>query len=69
MGKVKALLQEEYEQSFPYEQEYNLWISGLERDFQDEVEYRAKLVVTNRTNIVLHKDNTEEYSPYSTVNS
>jgi len=69
MGKIKQLLDDEYDTAFPYEQEYDLWIAGMERDFQEEVEYRAKLAVTNRTNIVLHKDNTEEYSPFSTVNS
>jgi hypothetical protein len=66
MGKVKSMLMEEYEQAFPYEQEYNLWIASMERDYQEEVEYRASLAVTNRTNIVLHK---EEYSPYITINS
>lgn len=69
MGKIKQLLDDEYDTAFPYEQEYDLWIAGMERDFQEEVEYRAKLAVTNRTNIVLHKDNSEEYSPFSTVNS
>jgi len=65
--KLKELIIEEYETAFPYEQEYNLWIASMERDFQDEVEYRAKLAVTNRT--VLHFHNSEEYSPYATVNS
>ena len=69
MGRIKQLLDEEYETAFPYEQEYDLWITSMERDFQEEVEYRAKLVVTDRTNIVLHKDNTESYSPFGTVNS
>lgn len=59
----------EYNEAFPEEQEYINWITGIELDYQYECEQRAKLVVTNRTNIVLHKDNTEEYSPYSTVNS
>jgi hypothetical protein len=67
MGKVKAQWQEEYEQAFPYEQEYNMWMAGLERDFQEELQYRAGLVVTNKT--LLHFHNTEEYSPYSTCNS
>jgi hypothetical protein len=38
----------------------------MERDFQEEVEYRAKLAVTNK---VSFKYNTEEYSPFGTVNS
>ena len=65
--KLKNMIIDEYETAFPYEQEYNMWIAGMERDFQEEVEYRAKLVVTNKT--VLHLDNTEDYSPYVTVNS
>lgn len=69
MSKIKDLLIEEYETTFPYEQEYEAWMAGVERDFQDEVEHRAKLVVTSRTNILLHKNNTEDLSPFATVNS
>jgi hypothetical protein len=65
--KLKNMIIDEYETAFPYEQEYNMWIEGMERDFQEEVEYRAGLAVTNKT--VLHLDNTEYYSPYSTCNS
>lgn len=65
--KLKNSIIDEYETAFPYEQEYNMWIAGMERDFQEEVEYRARLAVTNKT--VLHFHNTEEYSPYSTCNS
>jgi hypothetical protein len=64
--KLKDTVIDEYETAFPYEQEYELWIAGMERDFQEEVEYRAKLAVTNK---VSFKYNTEEYSPFSTVNS
>jgi hypothetical protein len=67
--KLKNMIIDEYETAFPYEQEYNLWIAGMERDFREECEYQAKLVVTNQTNIVLHKDNIEQYSPFITVNS
>ena len=66
MGRIKQLLEDEYEQAFPYEQEYDMWMASMERDFQEEVEYRAKLVVTDNTNIILDKD---EYSPFVTVNS
>jgi hypothetical protein len=70
MSKLKELLIEEYEQAFPYEQEYNAWIAGVERDFQEEVEHRAKLVVTDRTNVLLRKNNSfDEYSPYITIDS
>jgi hypothetical protein len=63
--KLKNMIIDEYETAFPYEQEYNLWIASMERDFQEEIEYRAKLVVTNKT--VLHYN--EDYSPFVTVNS
>ena len=65
--KLKNTIIDEYETAFPYEQEYNLWIASMERDFQEEIEYRAKLVVTNKT--VLHYNNIEDYSPFITVNS
>jgi len=62
--KLKDMIISEYEQAFPFESEYIDWINCM------ETEYSApKLVVTDRTNIVLHKDNMEEYSPYATVNS
>ena len=64
--KLKEIIINEYETAFPYEQEYNLWIEGMERDFQEELEYRAKLVVTNK--VVLYA-NGEELSPFATVNS
>lgn len=68
MGKLKQIA-EEWEDAFPFEQEYQFWIASVEQDFREECAERAKLVVTNKTNILLHKDNTEIYSPYSTVNS
>jgi len=68
MMKLKNTMIDEYETAFPYEQEYNLWIASMERDFREEVEYRAKLVVTDQTRIVLSKNN-DEFSPFCTVNS
>jgi hypothetical protein len=62
--KLKNLIIDEYEAAFPYEQEYTDWIASMENDLA-----AGKLVVTNQTNIVLHKDNSEEYSPYATLNS
>jgi len=62
--KLKDMIINEYEQAFPFESEYIDWINCMETEYSE-----AKLVVTNRTNIVLHKDNTEQYSPYATVNS
>ena len=62
--KLKNLIINEYEQAFPYEAEYTDWITSMENDLAT-----GKLVITDRTNILLHKDNTEDYSPYATVNS
>jgi hypothetical protein len=53
-----------YSEAFPWEEEYVDWINRMENDIAT-----GKLIVDDRTNIVLHKDNTEEYSPYATVNS
>jgi len=64
--KLKNMIIEEYEQAFPYEQEYNNWITSMEHDYREECEYRARLIVTGKTNIII--DN-EEYSPFITVNS
>jgi hypothetical protein len=58
------IIDNEYENAFPYEKEYTDWISCLEMEM-DYVE-PPKLVVTNQTRILLDSD---EYSPYSTVNS
>lgn len=55
----------EYNDAFPMESEYTDWISALECEYATE----PKLVVTNQTRLVLHKNNTEEYSPFVTVNS
>jgi hypothetical protein len=54
----------DYEAAFPQELEYVDWINCMEYEYAE-----PKLAVTDRTNMVLHKDNAEEYSPYGTVNS
>ena len=56
----------EYDATFPFEQEYQSWINGLESDYREECEYRAKLVVTNRVKLFVSG---EELSPFATVNS
>jgi len=63
--KLKNLIiDNEYDEAFPFEAEYTDWINCMEYDYAE-----PKLAVTNRTNIVLHRDNMEEYSPYSICNS
>jgi hypothetical protein len=61
MGKVKAAWQEEYENMHPEDVEFAEWVESMET--------KIKLAVTKKTKIVLHKNNTEEYSPYITINS
>ena len=58
------IINEEYETAFPIDQEYDLWINGIEQDYAEEAEHRAKLVVTNRIRVY-----TDEFSPFNTVNS
>lgn len=38
----------EYEQLFPYEQEYRLWIDALEADYRQECERRLAITVPNK---------------------
>ena len=61
---IYQIIEDEYSEAFPYEQEYVDWINHLENSLA-----QGKLVVTDKTNIVLHKNNTEEYSPFATINS
>ena len=58
------IINKEYELAFPADQEYNLWINSIEQDYQQEAEYCAKLVVTDRTQFV-----DEDLSPFNTMNS
>jgi hypothetical protein len=61
------IINKEYDSTFPVDQEYQLWIQAVERDYREESQYRAKLAVTNRTRTVLYKN--DEFSPFNTVNS
>ena len=61
---IYQIEEDEYSDAFPMEKEYIDWINCMEYDYTE-----PKLVVTNKTNIVLHKDNTDDYSPFSTINS
>jgi predicted homoserine dehydrogenase-like protein len=57
--KLKNLIIDEYEQAFPYEQEYTDWIASMENDLA-----AGKLVVTDQTKVLLQKDNIEERGYY-----
>jgi hypothetical protein len=41
MGKDQIDL-EEYEDIWPYEQEYQAWMEGIERDFYQEMQFVAE---------------------------
>lgn len=56
----------DYDATFPFEQEYQSWINGLEADYKEECEYRAKLAVTNKVRLFVDNN---ELSPFATVNS
>ena len=49
----------EYDLAFPEDAEYDAWIKGLEADM-----VKQGLVVTNKTRFF-----TDDFSPFSTVNS
>ena len=53
-----------YSECFPWEEEYVDWINHMENDIAS-----GKIILDARGRIVLHKDDTEVYSPYATVNS
>lgn len=66
MKLKETIIDNEYNDAFDCESEYTDWINCIEYEY---TETGSSLTVTTKTNIVLHKDNKEEFSPYSTVNS
>ena len=63
--KLKNMIIEEYEQAFPYNQEFTDWVNCIDYEY-NEADNVPALMVNNK---VSFKYNTEEYSPYSTCNS
>lgn len=64
--------EEEYEALFPFEQEYQAWVNAIEKDFIDEVNYRAGIASQqDRDNFIYVYDDEleDELSPFATVNS
>jgi hypothetical protein len=59
------IIDNEYNDVFPDNQEFTDWVNCIEYEY-DEKDNVPALTVTDKTNLVL---TTEEYSPYSTVNS
>jgi len=68
MKLKNMIIDNEYNTAFPENQEFIDWVNCIDYEY-NEADNVPALTVNNKTNIVLHKDNKEEYSPYSTVNS
>lgn len=66
MKLKEMIIESEYDEAFYQDTEYTDWINCMEYEY---TETGSSLTVNNKTNIVLHKDNTDDFSPYSTVNS
>ena len=68
MKLKNMIIDNEYNDAFPEEREFIDWVNNIDYEY---IEYDnvPALTVDNRTNIVLHKDDTEAYSPYATSNS
>ena len=62
------IIDNEYNTAFPEDREFTDWVNCIDYEY-DEKDNVPALTVDNRVNIVLHKDDTEQYSPYSTCNS
>jgi hypothetical protein len=62
------IIDNEYNDAFPVDKEFTDWVNDIDYEY-NEADNVPALIVDNRTNIVLYKDNREEYSPYSTCNS
>ena len=68
MKLKNMIIDNEYNQAFPFDAEYTDWVNSIDYEYNESDNVPA-LTVNNKTNILLYKDNTEEYSPYGTVNS
>jgi hypothetical protein len=62
------IIESEYDNAFPENQEFIDWVNCVDYEY-NEADNVPALTVNNKTTIVLHKNNKEEYSPYSTCNS
>jgi hypothetical protein len=59
------IIDKEYDAAFPENQEFTDWVNCIDYEYNEQDNVPA-LAVTNKVSL---KYNTEEYSPYSTVNS
>jgi len=58
-------IEQEWEEAFPFDQEYQMWMASIERDFREEIEHRGVVIKQQRDRVLFD----EEFSPFSTVNS
>jgi hypothetical protein len=68
MKLKNMIIDNEYNDIFPADREFTDWVNCIDYEY-NEADNVPALTVNNKTRIVLYKDNTEEYSPYATVNS
>jgi hypothetical protein len=68
MKLKNMIIETEYETAFPEGKEFIDWVNAIDYEY-NEADNVPALIIDNRVNIVLHKDNKDEYSPYVTVNS
>lgn len=58
----------EYEELYPYEQEFREWVEALEQRQMDENAHRAAIAVQLRL-LFDQDDQNDEFSPFNTSNS
>jgi hypothetical protein len=65
MKLKNMIIDTEYDNAFPYDREFTDWVNSIDYEY-NEADNVPALTVTDK---VSFKYNTEEYSPYATVNS
>ena len=68
MKLKNMIIDNEYNDAFPDNQEFIDWVNCVDYEY-NEADNVPALIVDNKTRIVLHKDNKDVYSPYATSNS
>ena len=67
MKLKNMIIETEYDNAFPQDREFTDWVNAIDYEYNEKDNVPA-LEVNDKTNIVLHKDDTD-YSPYITLNS
>jgi len=71
IGTTMPKLNLEYEELYPYEQEFREWVEAMEQQEQDENAHRAAIAVQlGRDRFLFDQDDLrDDFSPYNTCNS